>query len=159
MLLKHVADAFAASRSWDSASLGRLAFWVEKLGEGEFVGITTDEVDECLVQLAERGKLRAGCRVTERTGKPLKGSTINRYQTTFGQLAKFAKKARLVPRNFVSPMRGIEKSPEPVDPDRWLRVEQAERIIACARVVDRRWRRLPALIVLALHTGLRKGSL
>ena len=50
--------------------------------------------------LAQRGKLRAGRgrRATERTGKPLKGSTINRYHSTPGELYKFAMRARLVPR-------------------------------------------------------------
>ena len=57
------------------------------------------------------------------------------------------------------PTRGVERLPEPVDPDRYLRVDEVERILACARVVDRRWKRLPPLIVLALHTGLRMGSL
>ena len=46
-----------------------------------------------------------------------------------------------------------------MDPDRYLRQDEVERLLACARVIDRRWKRLPALIVLALHTGLRKGSL
>ena len=40
MLFKQVADAFAASRQWDSASLSRLAFWVECLGEREFASVT-----------------------------------------------------------------------------------------------------------------------
>jgi len=89
----------------------------------------------------------------------LKPATINRYQSTLGSVYRFARKARLVPRNFVAPTRGIEKQPEPIDPDRYLRQEEVERLLACARVVDKKWKRLPALIVLALHTGLRKGNL
>jgi integrase len=159
MLFKQVADAFAASRQWDSASLSRLAFWVEMLGERVFVDVTADEVDDAIVQLAERGRLRAGKRPTERSGQALKGSTINRYVSTLGSVYRFARRARLVPRTFMPPTRGIERLPEPVDPDRYLRQEEVERILACARVIDRHWKRLPALIVLALHTGLRKGSL
>lgn len=158
MLLKQVADAFAASRQWDAASLSRLAHWVEKLGERVFVDVTADQVDEAIVQLAERGRLRAGKRPTERSGQPLKGSTVNRYVSTLGSVYRFARRARLVPRTLLPPTRGIERLPEPVDPDRYLRQEEVERILACARVVDRRWKRLP-LIVLALYTGLRKGSL
>ena len=168
MLLKQVADAFAASKSRDSSGLGRLAFWVEKLGHRSIIEVTADDADVCLVQLAERGKLQAGRgrRTTERTGKPLKGSTINRYQSTLGELYKFAKKMRLVPRNFVPPTRGLERHPEPIDPDRYFRDDEVERLVVCARVVDKgvrngdkSWRHTPAVIVLAYHTGLRTGSL
>ena len=159
MLFKQVADAFAASRQWDSASLSRLAFWVEMLGDRVISEVTPDQVDDAIVRLAERGRLRGGCRRTVRSGQPLKGSTVNRYVSTLGSVYRFARRARLVPRTFVPPTRGIERLPEPVDPDRYLRQEEVERILACARVIDGRWERLPALIVLALHTGLRKGSL
>lgn len=159
MLLKQVADAFAASRQWDTASLSRLAFWVNVLGDREILEVTIDDVDDAIVRLAERGRLRGGRRRTEASGQPLKGSTVNRYVSTLGSVYRFARRARLVPRNVLPPTRGIERLPEPVDPDRYLRQEEVERILACARVIDRRWKRLPALIVLALHTGLRKGSL
>ncbi len=76
MVFREVADGFAASRQWDSASLSRLAFWVECLGECEFASVTVDDVDDALVRLAERGRLRAGRRATERSGRPLKGATI-----------------------------------------------------------------------------------
>jgi hypothetical protein len=71
MLFKQVADAFAASWRWDSASLSRLAFWVGMLGEREFTAVTADDVDDALVTLAERGRLHAGRRPTQRTGQPL----------------------------------------------------------------------------------------
>ena len=155
-----MADAWVASRDWDSSSLGRLAFWVDLFGEREIGDITIDEVDAGVVRLAQRGRLLGGKRTTRAAGQPLKGSTINRHITTLGSVFRFARRERLVPRNFIAPTRGIlKKAPEPVDPDRYLRPEEVERIIACARVVDRKWQRLPALVVLALHTGLRKGSL
>lgn len=159
MEFKRLADAFVASRNWDSATLTRLAFWVEAFGSADALDIGVDEVDAAIVRLAERGRMFGGKRATERSGQPLKGSTINRYASTLAGVYKFARRARLLPRNHVAPTRGIEKLPEPIDPDRYLRLEEAERILACARVVDRKWKRLPALIVLALHTGLRKGNL
>ena len=78
---------------------------------------TVDDVDNALVMLAERGRLLAGRRPTQRSGKPLKGATVNRYQSTLGSIYKFARRTRLVSRNFSTPTRGIEKLPEPVDPD------------------------------------------
>ena len=46
-----------------------------------------------------------------------------------------------------------------VHQDRHVRAHLLERILAVARVVDRRWKRLPALIRLAFTTGLRRGNL
>jgi hypothetical protein len=36
----------------------------------------------------------------------------------------------------VPPTRGFEKAPEPVDPDKYFRPEEVERLLAVARVGD-----------------------
>ena len=90
---------------------------------------------------------------------PLKGSTVNRYVNDLGGLYRYARRLRIVPRGHRSPLAGIERAPEPADPERYLRPEEVERLVAVARVVDRRWRRLPVLIRLAFTTGLRRGNL
>jgi integrase len=59
----------------------------------------------------------------------------------------------------VFPTVAIEKAPEPPDPERYLRESEVERILAVAKVMDQKWGRLTALIVLAFHTGLRVGNL
>jgi len=64
-----------------------------------------------------------------------------------------------VRRAFVSPTHGIERAPERADPERYLRPEEVERLLTVARVLDRSWGKLPALIVVAYHTGLRVGSI
>ena len=160
MLFKEVADAFAASRQWDSASLGRLAFWVECLGEREFASVTVDDVDDALVRLGRARSIacRPLCDRAQRSSTEGRNDQSLRRHARLGLQvrASCATSSRVTS---VAPTRGIEKLPEPVDPDRYLRQEEVERILACARVVDRHWKRLPALIVLALHTGLRKGSL
>lgn len=158
-LFKDVVEAFVASREVDQATLSRLAFWVDTLGEKEIGAITADDIDAALLKLAERGRLTAGKRDTARSGKPLAGATINRYLTQAGSVFKHAKRLRLVARTFVAPTRGIERTPERADPERYLRPEEVERLLAVARVMDRRWRRMPALITVAYHTGLRVGSI
>ena len=158
-LFKDVVEAFVASREFDKATLTRLAFWVEMLGEKDIAAITADDIDAGLVRLAERGRLKADRHKTVRSGKPLAGSTLNRHLTQAGSVFKHAKRLRLVPRAFVAPTRGIERAPERADPARYLRPEQVERILAVARVMDRHWRKMPALIVTAYHTGLRVGSI
>ena len=72
---------------------------------------------------------------------------------------KHAKRLQLVPRAFVAPTRGIERSPERADPERYLRPEEVERMLAVARVMDRHWGKMAALITVAYHTGLRVGSI
>jgi len=59
----------------------------------------------------------------------------------------------------VAPTRGVERAPEPPDPERYLRPEEVERALAVARVLDRQWGRMAALITLAYHSGLRVGSI
>lgn len=158
--LRATIDAFVASRELDKATLSRLAFWNDTLGSCELAAITPEDVDAALICLAERGRLR-----TQRnhlpvpSGKPLAGSSINRYISQLQSLYKYARRLRLLPRAHVPPTKGIEKSPEPPDPRRYLRPTEVERLLKVARVLDRTWGRLPALIVLAFHTGLRKGNL
>lgn len=157
--LKSVMDAFTASREFDVATVGRLAFWADQLGGRNLIDITPDDVDAALVALAQRGKLRpVRGQPAVPTGQPLSGSSINRYITTLGSVYAFARRTRLTPRNFASPVRGIEKSPERVDPERYLRPEEVERLIKVARAFDTRWCRLVALIVFQFHTGLRIGN-
>jgi integrase len=158
-LLKQVVEAFVASREFDQATLSRLAYWVDALGAKEIGAITADDVDDALLRLAERGRLIAGKRDTARSGKPLAGATINRYLTQLGSVFKHARRLKLLPRTFVPPTRGIERSPERADPERYLRPEEVERVISVARVMDRHWRKMPALITVAYHTGLRVGSI
>ncbi len=157
--LKSVMDAFVASREFDRATLGRLAWWADELGARPLNEITPDDVDAALVRLAQRGKLRpvrGGPAVA--TGQPLAGSSVNRYVTTLGGVYAFARRHRLLPRAFAAPTRGIEKAPERIDPDRYLRPDEVERLIRVARAFDTRWGRMAALIVFQFHTGIRIGN-
>lgn len=159
--LNETIDAFVASREFDPATLCRLSFWSESLGHHDILAITPDMVDAALVQLAQRGRLkpRRGAAHTTPAGAPLAGSTHNRYISQLQSVYKFARRLRLLPRAHVPPTRGIEKSPERPDPERYLRPEEVERLLKIARVLDTRWGRLSALILTAFHTGLRLGNL
>ncbi|WP_295391872.1 site-specific integrase [uncultured Thiodictyon sp.] len=158
--LAAVIDAFVASREHDRATLGRLAFWADRLGSRELAEIAPEDVDTVLVQLAERGRLkpRRG-QDTASAGVPLAGSTLNRYISQLQSIFKYARRLRLLPRAHVPPTRGLEKSPERPDPNRYLRPEEVERLLKVARLLDTRWGRLSALILTAFHTGLRIGNL
>ena len=158
--LKTVVDGFICAQEYDNATLGRLAFWVDQLGDLELANITDEDVDAALVRLAKRGRLRAGRGLkAERAGQPLAGSTLNRYVAQLGSVFKYARRLRLLPRAHVPPTRGIEKAPENTHHDRYFRPDEVERLVKVARLLDRRWGRMEALIVLAYHTGLRKTNL
>ncbi|MFZ3320762.1 MAG: tyrosine-type recombinase/integrase [Usitatibacter sp.] len=158
-LLKDVAVLFMAAEDWDRATISRVSYWVEVFGEKDIAEITEDEADDAMAKLATRGRLKGGKLPTTATGKPLAGSTVNRYLAQIGSLYKFAKKHKLLRRGFVSPFMGIERHPEPADPERYLRPEEVDRVRAAARVLDKRWGKMEALIVVAYHTGLRAGAL
>ena len=106
-LFKHVNEAFLASREFDKATLSRVSFWVDELGEMEIGAITADDIDAAVLKLAERGRLIAGKRDTARSGKPLAPATLNRHLAQVGSIFKHARRLKLVPRTFVS--RSVQK--------------------------------------------------
>ena len=158
---KELAEAWIASREHCSGSLGRIRFWVDEFGPLPVESISEDQVDQAISRLVARGKLKGGTGKDrgQPTGEPLSGATINRFVSTLAGLFKYARRLRVLPRSHVPPTRGFEKAPEPVDPDKYFRPEEVERLLAVARVVDQRWKKLPALIVLGFHTGVRIGNL
>ena len=94
-----VIDAFLAAREYDRATVSRLAFWSEALGPKELADVTSDDVDDALVRLAERGKLKpARNGQTAAADKPLAPSSINRYISQLQSIYRYAKKHRLLPR-------------------------------------------------------------
>jgi hypothetical protein len=50
-------EAHVTSKELDQASLSRLAFWVDEVGDREVAAITADDIDAALVKLAERRRL------------------------------------------------------------------------------------------------------
>ena len=158
---QNVSEAWIVSREHCTGSLGRIQFWVDQFGSIPITDITEDDVDRALEALVARGKVKPGRngQPATPTGEPLAGSTVNRFISTLAGIFKYARRVRALPRSHTPPTRGIEKAPEPVDPDKYFRPEEVENLIKVARVLDQKWRKLPALIVLGFHTGLRVGNL
>lgn len=154
-------DAMMASNNaMDIGSQHRLQFWQEQLGDMALTDITAEDVDDALDVLVARGRLRAGRGVkTTTSGKPLAPSTLTRYVATLGGVYRYAKRMRLVRKSHVSPTRGVETNASPVDRNKFMTLGEVDRLIKVARVTDRQWKKLPCLITLGFHTGLRLGSL
>ena len=159
--IQDVSEAWIVSREHCTGSLGRIQFWVDQFGSIPITDITEDDVDRALEALVARGKVKPGRngQPATPTGEPLAGSTVNRFISTLAGIFKYARRVRALPRSHTPPTRGIEKAPEPVDPDKYFRPEEVENLLKVARVLDQKWRKLPALIVLGFHTGLRVGNL
>ena len=159
--LAHIIDAMMVSDSpADIGSFGRVEFWRTELGHLGILAITEDDVEDTCLRLAKRGKLAAGRNMTARpSGKPLAPATITRYLTTLAGIYRWAKRQRLIPRRHEIPTKGLEKPTSPVDKNKYMTPEEVDKLIKAARVTDQQWGRLPAMITLGFHTGLRLGSI
>ena len=159
--LANIIDAMMVSDSpADIGSLGRVEFWRTELGHIDIRAITEDDVEDACIRLAKRGKLTAGRNMTARpSGKPLAPATITRYLTTLAGIYRWGKRQRLIPRRHETPTKGLEKTTSPVDKNKYMTPEEVDKLIKAARATDERWGRLPAMITLGFHTGLRLGSI
>jgi integrase len=156
-LFKYVVEAYVASRELDPASLTRLAFWTDVLGEREIAHITPEDIDAALVKLAERGRLKAGRGMsTAASGsgldrQPLPHASRRHLQARSAPEARAARLRRAHARHRAHARAARSRAlPAP---------EEVERLLAVARVMDRTWGKMPALITVAYHTGLRVGSI
>jgi len=158
---REVTEAWIASKEHCAGSLGRIQFWVDQFGPIPITAVSEEDVDRALEVLVARGKLRPGRNGQPPTsaGEPLAGSTINRFISTLAGIFKYARRVRALPRSHIPPTKGIEKAPEPADPDKYFRPEEVDDLIKVARVVDQKWRKMSAPIILGFHTGLRVGNL
>jgi len=152
-------EGYAATTARPTQSFARLMFWMERLGEMELLEITPEHVDAGLVHLAERGKLRPVRGSTPvRTGKPLSPATITRYGTDLAGVFRFARRQRLVPRTWTAPTKGLEVAVSPLRHD-YISAEDKDKLVKIARMVDKRWGRMAALIEVAFSSGWRAGNL
>ena len=152
MLLSELVVAFRNRYEGRDPSLfGRLDFWIETVGHLAVDDLTADVIDQQLLALAERGK--AG------SGKPLSAGTLNRYRSALASVFKWAKgpRVRLLPRTWRSPLADIPAEKEPQGRLTYYTKDEVERLVAAARCGA--WPKLPALVMMAFVTGLRRGSL
>ena len=159
--LAQIIDAMMASDTpADIGSLGRVEFWRKELGHIDICAITEDDVEDACIRLTRRGKLKAGRNlITQPSGEPLAPATITRYITTLAGIYRWAKRNRAIKRRHETPTKGLAKPSSPVDKNKYMTKEEVEKLITAARVTDQKWGRLPAMITLGFHTGLRLGSI
>jgi integrase len=165
LTFKDVVDAYIASRagSDDASTLSRLYFWCEVMGDKVLTEVDEDDIRDGLNALRIRGAMgfKRGQGVVP-LGKPISDATLDRYVTAVGSIYRYARKQELTKKAFIPPIRGFEKKApvrRKISDDLFVSAEQLEQLVAIAKVVDRRWGRLPALLRVAFVTGLRRGAL
>ena len=156
-------DVFMATYQGRDAQYGtRVTFFSSQFKDKPVCLIVADDVDDALDVLTRRGKLlnrggtkRGGELVT--TSKPLAPATINRYRTNLQSILTWARKKRLLPKGWQNPVCETERLPEDNARTRYLSLIEYEKLLKVSRLA--RWDHLTVLIMLAVTTGARKGTL
>lgn len=126
----------------------RLGFWTERFGSKRMADLSPDDIDGALAELET---------TPSKTGKIKSGPTVNRYRMALQSAIRFAKRKRLLPRGWVSPLQDIPQHKENPGKVRFLTPEEEQRLMDAARLQS--WVLLPLLIRLAIVTGLRRGAI
>jgi len=165
LTFREVVEAYLASRPGcdDSSTVSRLAFWCEVMGDKPLTEVSEDDISDGLAALRIRGAMgfKRGVGIVP-LGKPISAATLDRYTTSVGSVYRYAREQELTRKAFVPPVRGFSKKARKVDKiseDLYVTTEQVDALVAVARVIDKRWQRLPALLRVAFCTGLRRGAL
>lgn len=160
---REIVDAFMvqyAGRDGNMAS--RIKPFFEQLGSKLAHEIDSDDIQDVLDAIAARGAIR-NCGGREKggnavlTGRPLSPSTMNRYRAAASAVLTWARKKRLMPKGWSNPTAEVEQLSEGAGRVRYLTAKEYEDLLKAARISA--WPRLKALIVLAVTTGVRRGSL
>ncbi len=159
---RDIANAvIAAYTGRDPSFAARVQFWIDRFDAREINSLTTDDIEDGIDALAQRKKtkvltIRGGIQHVA-TDKLLAPSTVNRYSACLGTVFKDARRMRLLPRGFSTPMRGITRMEEGQGRSLTVTVEDVKRLVAACRVS--RNRKLAALVAMACTTGWRRGTL
>lgn len=137
----------------DPHKLLKLEWFAEKLGDKVAHEIDGDDIQDALDALQRRGKYG----IKTEKARPLKPATINRYRSTIQSVLTWGLKRRLMPRDWVNPVRETEHLPEYNERVRYLSEGEYWRLLHAAKVS--RWDKLHVLIKLAVTTGARRGTL
>lgn len=147
----------------DESRYQRIQAWVRLLGDKPFVEITPEDIDGAIASLASTpakvysGKDADGNPIFRRKTGKRSGATLNRYLVALGSLFAWVRRQRLIPRDFVSPTRHVEKFTESRGRVRYLSDDERARLLAACR--ESAWPRLYVFVLMALTTGARRGEL
>jgi integrase len=152
-----------AYRGRDPSRVYRIEFWKALLNKTPVLEISPDQIDAGVIELESRpaltfmGRRQDGSAIYRPRKGPLTAKTINGYLAILGAVFTWARKRRLLPRQWVSPLKEVHREPADKLRLRFLSAQEYERLLLAARVST--WPRLRLLIMLAVTTGVCKGTL
>lgn len=153
----------AAYGGRDASRTQRLAFWLAKFGQVSLAELSDDDIFNALQELAtRRGRHFAGIdadgiKIFKAKDKPIAPATVNRYQAALSAVLTWSQKQRIAPKNWQNPCRQIGLKAEKNERVRFLSDDERKKLLqACQRAP---WKRLYALVLMALTTGARRGEL
>lgn len=133
-------DDYLASYNGKDCSLKqRLERWRVELGCVPLAHITKDKVRKVLKTLIDEGKSNA---------------THNRYKSALSAAFSYANDEYDTDHN---PCKKIKNKPEPQSFERWAAEDELRKLFEAAKSSN--WPRMYLFILMAVHTGMRRGSL
>jgi integrase len=132
-------------------------FWIDFLGEKNWHDIQPEDLEAGLAKLMNQGKKIVRKGTPELAHRPFAPATINKYLVGYASLCKLARQRYILPRTHVPASRFVEK--QEVNNSRFIQITK-EEILDLIKVAHlARWHKLPAIIAVAVSSGLRLGNL
>jgi len=163
LILREAIDGYMAGYAGrDPTRSARVAFWSASLGDVRLRDLDSDMIGDALEQLARlpvqryMGKNPDGSPRLRMFG-PRSPATLNRYAAALGAVLTWAKRKRLTPKGWLSPLSEIENNPEARGRERFLSDDELKRLLSVCRLS--KWSRLRLLVLMAATTGARRGEL
>ena len=139
-LLSELIDEYLqVYRGKDTSLPQRLERWRLELGRLPIANVTKDKVKKVLNKLISDG---------------LSNSTHNRYKSALSAVLSYADEEYDTDHN---PCRNIKNKTEDQPVERWATSDELSRILSAAKKSG--WPRMYLFILMAVHTGMRRGSL
>lgn len=166
MTVRELIDRYMAQyEGADCTRAQRLAAWSAMLGDFTLEQVDGDVVHAGRTELATQPPLvfmgldHRGARIFKRKagGRRKTPSTLNRYMVALSAVFTWAIEARLSPKGWANPCRGIKRLEEPDGRVRFLDAGERERLFEQCRASE--YPRLYALVLTAMLTGARRGEL
>ncbi len=163
LTIAELIDGYMAGYSGrDVTRAARLSFWAMALGQVRLRDLDGDMIADALEQLADMPVRRYMGREPDgtprlRTFGRRTPATLNRFRAALGAALTWARRRRLTPKGWQSPLVEITAQPEARGRERFLSDDEISRLLAACRVST--WARLRLLVLLAVTTGARRGEL
>ena len=157
----------------DPTRIQRLSAWDAMIGEFTLENVDSDLIHAGRTELATKPPLvfvgldhmgqqifkikpRKGLPCVDKSGAKSNG-TLNRYMVAMAAVFTWAIEARITPKGWVHPCRGIRCLPEAAGRVRFLDAPERTRLFEAVRASQ--YPRLYALTLMAMKTGARRGEL